>query len=212
MPFLYCIMVSMEKMTPPQAALDNKSTVQTTEKPLVLPENEEVFATYALWKSLPIPILKNMTREQITDKMGIDDEIILDLIEIPTQKVFAERYNLHHDTLSDWNNKIRIRDPLFEAKGWARGLAKNMVLSMYNHAIRKGNPLLMKLFFQVANDWQEKSTVEHDYLGVTEIAVTLAPKNISKKISQSPDHGETTDKDKLGTNGETKPSEAVPVG
>lgn len=148
-PNLCCIIIKMQKTTPTQS-----------HTPAVLDRNKELFELYALWKSLPIPILKQMSEADLRGKMGFDDDQIIDLVKIHYQKDFAMRYGLDEATMVDWNKKLLDRNPLFEAKGWARNLAKNMMLSMYNHAIRKGNPQLMKLFFQVANDWEEKSQVQ----------------------------------------------------
>lgn len=162
-PLLYCIMVLME------------NTIQIKTDLPVLERNEELFETYALWRSLPIPILKQMTVDQIKEKMGFDEDDILELVAIHTQEQFAEKYGLEKNTLGRWNKILRERDPLFEAKGWARGLAKNVVLSMYNHAIRKGNPLLMKLFFQIVNDWEESSKIKFAP-GDIEFHIDLMPK------------------------------------
>lgn len=152
-----------------------ENAIQTKTDLPVLERNEELFETYALWRSLPIPILKQMTVDQIKEKMGFDDDNILELVAIHTQEQFAEKYGLEKNTLGRWNKILRERDPLFEAKGWARGLAKNVVLSMYNHAIRKGNPLLMKLFFQIVNDWEESSKIKFAP-GDIEFHIDLMPK------------------------------------
>lgn len=145
-------------------------------------KNAELFETYALWRSLPMPILKQMTPEQIREKMGFDDDDVLELCDIKTQNEFAAKYGVHYTTISEWNKLIRERDPLYEAKGWARGLAKNVVLSMYNHAIRKGNPLLMKLFFQVINDWEESSKVKMTP-GDIEFFIDVMPRKPEKKLT-----------------------------
>lgn len=171
----------------------------------VLDRNRETFETYALWRSLPIPILKTMNREQLRDKMGFDDDDILDLIAIPTQRDFAQKYDLGMDTLTQWNKKLRDRDPLFEAKGWAKGLAKNVIISMYNHALRKGNPLLFKLFFQVINDWEEKSVIKQTPADI-EFFIDLIKKEVPqpieaeatevpKKINDSTKKGKKENKD-----------------
>lgn len=129
-------------------------------KALVLPENEQTFELYALWKSLPINILNKMPQEQLQEKMGIDDPFVLELVKIPNQHAFAEKYDIRDATLSDWNKKILENDPHYESKNWARNLTKNVMLSFYNHTVRKGNPLLYKLWFQVINDWEETSKIK----------------------------------------------------
>jgi len=137
-----------------------ENTTPTKSDVLVNPKNEALFELYSVWRGLPIPILKQMSETQITDQMGFDDDQVLELVYIKSQKEFALKYGLHPDTLTDWNKKIRKNDPLYDSKGWARTLTKNVMMSFYNHTIRKGNPLLYKLFFQVVNDWEESSKVK----------------------------------------------------
>lgn len=153
-----------------------KDTV-TDRNILVVPENKETFELYALWKSLPINILKTIPKDQLQEKMGIDDPIVLDLIEIHNQKAFAEKYDLREATISEWNKKIVENDPHYESKGWARNLTKNVMLSFYNHTVRKGNPLLYKLWFQVINDWEESSKIK------------FAPGGIEFNFSMMPGRG-----------------------
>lgn len=123
-------------------------------------ENLETFETYALWKSLPISVISQVPRDELSSKFGIDDDRVLDLAEIRTQLAFADKYGINKATLVAWNKKILERDPLIEAKNWAVNLTKNVVLSLYHHAIRKGNAHLYKLFFQIVNDWEEKSRIK----------------------------------------------------
>lgn len=132
---------------------------------MILEKNEELFNLYALWKSLPIPILSQMSPDQVRNQFGIDDDMTLALTEIKSQQMFSQKYGVHMNTLTDWNKKIRQRDPLYEAKGWAKHLAKNMVIAMYNHALRKGNPAMVKLFFQIVNGWEESSKVKLEDMG-----------------------------------------------
>jgi hypothetical protein len=119
-----------------------------------------LYEVYALWRSLPVSILSQVSRDELVNRFGIDDENVANLVQIKTQTAFAEKYDLSIDTLTDWNKKIREKDPLIEARQWALSLTKNVVLSLYNHAIRKGNAELYKLFFKVVNEWQEKIKID----------------------------------------------------
>ena len=157
-----------------------QTATRTKQEIAVLERNQELFELYALWRSLPIPILRTMTPEQIYQRLAIDDPQVLELTQIHTQADFGEKYKLDKNTLTDWNKKIRALDPLHEAKGWARNLAKNVVMSLYNHAIRKGNPLNMKLFFQVVNDWEETSKIKQTPGNVTFVFSAIEPKKEEK--------------------------------
>lgn len=141
-----------------------KGSPKKTETTIVKSETpdryKDLFELYALWRSLPVSILSQVSEEELADRFGFDDPIVIDLVKIRTQTAFAERYNIHIDTLSDWNKRIRERDPLIEARSWAIGLTKNVVLSLYNHAVRKGNAELYKLYFKVVNEWQEKIKID----------------------------------------------------
>lgn len=144
----------------------------------IRPENKETYELYALWKSLPVNILKTIPEEQLQDKMGIDDPFILELVKIHNQKMFSEKYGISEQALVEWNKKILENDPHYESKGWARNLTKNVMLSFYNHTVRKGNPLLYKLWFQVINDWEETSKIK------------FAPGGIEFNFSMMPGRGE----------------------
>lgn len=121
---------------------------------------QDLFPVYALWRSLPRSILKQVSQEELIDRFGFDDPQVLDLVQLHTQGDFADKYGININTLTDWNKKLNENDPLAEARGWALGLTKNVVLSMYNHAVRKGNAELYKLFFKVVNEWQEKIKID----------------------------------------------------
>lgn len=175
---------------------------------LVLPGNEATFEIYRVWKSLPAISLKGVTREVLFQQAGIDDELVLEVLDIKTQAQFAAKYDLNPGTLSEWNKKIDDLDPLIEAKGWARKLAKNMVMALYAHALRKGDPALMKLFFQVVSEWSEKSTVEHDFPQVTEFNISIAA---PKKDAETKTEGQAST-DKLGNDAPPGGSVPVPTG
>lgn len=166
---------------------------------------EELYKIYAVWKSLPIVTLKKMTSEQIMKDVGIQDDLILSLLDIHTQEQFSERYEVHRDTLTNWNKKIKRSDPLLESKKWAVALTKNVMMSLYLATISKGDAFLYKLWFQIANDWSEKSKLVHEMPPVT-FNIKLATKKQDGPII---DNGGKTHTDRLGNDG--KASASIPV-
>lgn len=181
------------------------------EKPKRTQEDyDALFEVYATWKALPVTMLRTFSRDQIRNNMNVEDEDMLDLMEIPTQKAFAEKFDVEESTLSGWNKKVKDRDPLAEVKKWSQGLVKNMMLSLYTNAMKKGDAFLYKLFFQVANEWSEKSVVEHDIAMITEFNVSLADP-IEKKVeipnvettNNIEEQKTTTNKNKLETDRKT---------
>lgn len=146
------------------------------------------FAAYRVWRQLPallrFPPKDSKTGEQPTPQqfamaLGIDDPEILSLIELQTQNDFAARFNVSKDTLSLWNKKLDKLDDLDDLRHWSKKLSKNMLFSMYNHAIRKGNPLTYKLWFQLVNKYVENLKVDTTYKGVAAINVIPDAQRIS---------------------------------
>ncbi len=151
---------------------------QTSQNEIVVVD-EETYAKYILWKAIP-PFIKKPpadrkgnvpTSLEFAESMGIDDPDILELVSIPTQTAFAQLHGISRETLSIWNRKLKTRDDMADMRTWARALSRNMLTSLYNHAIRKGNPLNIKLWFELVNGWESKSKVEHNYKGITQFTV-----------------------------------------
>ena len=139
------------------------------------------FAVYRMWRALPITMLRKLTRDQIYARVGIDDEYVLDLCEIKTQTEFGEIYDVHIDTLTDWNVRIRKENPLDEARAWAQMLVKNLIFTLYSKAVRSGDPFQIELFFKAVNKWEEKAKVTVDYHGVTQFNIQqITPEKIKE--------------------------------
>lgn len=155
-------------LMPPKAKAD-----KVTKEPYKM----DTFEAYVLWKSIPVLLKKpptprggiRPTARDFAESQGIDDEDVLRLVEITTQGQFAEEFNVSIDTLTEWNKTIKERDTLTDTKKWAKGLINNLIMSMYNHAMKKGNPLTFKLFFQVVGDFQEKAIIDHKFIPITSI-------------------------------------------
>jgi hypothetical protein len=136
----------------------------------VKPYKSDKYELFTLWMSLP-PMFKNPPADRKTgekpsprkfcEMMGIDDEDIITLAEIPTITRFAQVYNLERTNLSDWKKAILAKDPLALSRNWAGPMLRNMITATYNTGI-KGNPLSQKLFFQVVGGWNEKNIHEYE--------------------------------------------------
>ena len=141
---------------------------------------EEKYAVYRVWKSLPITMLRKLTRDEIYTNVGIDDPDVLDLTEIHTQGEFGNKYGVHIDTLTDWNKKIYGENPFDEARVWSQHLVKNLILSLYAKAVKTADPFRIELFFKAVNKWEEKVRVDVNYKGVTSFNIQpLTPEKIA---------------------------------
>ena len=154
-----------------------------TEIRAIEPVKKYEYDVYCLWRGIPSffrrpPTDKRgntPTPREFAEAMGIEDELMLELVEIKTHTQFAERFNVHIDTLTDWKNSVKAQNSMDEAVRWAKDLSKNVLFSLYNTAIRKGNMLEVKLWFQLVEKWSEKQTVEHDYKGVASVSYEVVP-------------------------------------
>lgn len=112
------------------------------------PYRAQDFATYVTWKSLPT-FLRGQP-EAVLRKMGVDDEIMIDLLSIKTQKDFAERYDIKDlGTLTDWNKRIEAQGLLEHTYSWARKLTPNVVLALYKTATKEGKAKEVKAWFEL---------------------------------------------------------------
>ena len=181
--------------------MENEADKKTPIKTDIVSYTPDTFELYCTWKSLPsffkYPPMPRKgkvrpTTEEFLDGLGIDDPITRELAEIKSQRQFAERYNVHPDTLSDWNKTNAVKDSLEEIRRWSRQLSKNVILALYNKALKDGSSFEVSLFFKLIEKWEEKSKIEHDYKGVTEFKI----------IQQIISHGDTAkgDENRVGTN------------
>lgn len=162
----------MENNTP-----NNSENTPTISKP---PEKSDIvrqreFELYVMWKVLPHyfkrPPLKKtgpntyepQSSDEFLDSLGVDDELLRELATMKTQGEFAIKYDLSPDTLTDWNKKIEERDLLADVKVWARRLAKNVVMAMYNNALssKNLNADRDRLNFLKFGGYVEKTGIEH---------------------------------------------------
>ncbi len=106
------------------------------------------FASYVSWKALPSFLRGQPTK--VLEKMGIDDEVTISLLEIKSQKEFAARFGIKDQgTLTDWNKRIEKEGLLNDINSWARSLTPNVVLALYKTATKHGKARDVKAWFEI---------------------------------------------------------------
>lgn len=109
---------------------------------------KDEFELYIAWKSLPT-FLRGQP-EPVLKKMGIDDDMTLELLKIRTQKEFAARFVIKDlGTLTDWNKRIDEEGLLNDIYAWARKLTPNVVLALYKNATKNGKAKEVKAWFDL---------------------------------------------------------------
>jgi len=142
------------------------------------PYKEKAFEAFILWLSLPSVLKRPPAKASISEfatSMGIDDEEVLGLIEIKTQKQFAERYEVNEDTLTAWKRTGQAQQAIEDLQRWARPLTKNVLFGLYNQCIRGGQPQHYKLWYQIVAGWSEKLTLMQSQRRIKSMRVLVLP-------------------------------------
>jgi hypothetical protein len=110
---------------------------------------KQEFEAYALWCSMP-SILRGQPRHVI-ERLGIEDEIAISLLEIKTQTEFARRFGIQDlGTLTDWNKKIEQQGGLMRnIHSWARRLTPNVISALYREATKTGKASEVKAWMEI---------------------------------------------------------------
>lgn len=107
------------------------------------------FQSYVLWRSMP-SILRGQPRHVI-EKLGIDDELSISLLEIKSQTEFAKKFGIKDlGTLTEWNKKIESEGGLLKhINSWARKLTPNVVSALYREATKTGKAAEVKAWMEI---------------------------------------------------------------
>ncbi len=110
---------------------------------------KQEFESYVLWLSMP-SILRGQPRHVI-EKMGIDDEMAVSLLEIKNQTEFARRFGIKDlGTLSDWNKRIEKGGGLLRnINSWAKKLTPNVLSALYREATKTGKASEVKAWMEI---------------------------------------------------------------
>lgn len=147
------------------------------------PKKEHEYRAYLIWKNLPLKWL-GMGREYL-ENIGVQDEEVLDLAGIQSQKEFASKFGLNETTLVEWNkNKPPAEYQDIDWRKWAVGLTKNVVATLYNKIEEDGDAARVKLWLQAVDGYIEQQNVNHDLSsetlgGVRELILSLNKKPVA---------------------------------
>lgn len=126
------------------------------------PYREREYDMYVLWKSLPT-LLKGQKLETF-GKLGISDELLVELLSIKSQTEFAKHFGIPEPTtLSDWNKRPDLVKQVEAArKSWSKKLTSNVMMGLYRKAVQEGDASRVKLWMQIVEGWVEKTQHTHE--------------------------------------------------
>jgi hypothetical protein len=113
---------------------------------------------FCIWSSLPA-FIKNQPEDVLKGKLGIDDPFLLELAQIKNRTQFSQKFSVSMNTLQEWATIVDNNPNVDDIKKWARKLTKNVVMGVYNQAIKKGGENA-KLWLKWVQDWKETTTVD----------------------------------------------------
>ena len=109
------------------------------------------FEAYAMWKALPA-FLRGQPR-QVLEKLGVDEDITLSLLEIRSQTEFAKRFKIKDlTTLSEWNKILEEEGLIPHMHAWARKLTPNVIWALYKTASKHGKAADVKAWMEVVEN------------------------------------------------------------
>lgn len=121
------------------------------------PDKEQEFRLYVIWKSLPRDIDKTLF-----GKLGVTDDLILELSDIKTQKQFSQKYKVDVNTLSDWNKEIIAGNLAPELKEldwryWAKQTTPVVASAVLRRIRKLGDPAAATWWMKHIEGYEEKS-------------------------------------------------------
>ena len=110
---------------------------------------KQEFESYVLWRSMP-SILRGQPRHVI-EKLGIDDDLALSLLDIKNQTEFAKRFGIKDlGTLTAWNKKIDENGGLMKNIAvWAKRLTPNVISALYREATKGGKASEVRAWIEI---------------------------------------------------------------
>ncbi len=136
--------------------------MENQNEPKFKPVKEREYRLYLIWRSLP-PNMKRLGRSY-AEELGIDDEDILSIIDIKTQREFAEKFGLNESHISEiWNVKAPpVEFQNIDWRTWAKKLTKNVMGALYEGIIKDQDAPRIKLWLQAVDNFVEESKVTND--------------------------------------------------
>ena len=106
------------------------------------------FESYAMWKAMP-SFLRGQPR-QVLEKLGVDEDITLSLLEIRTQAEFAKQFDIKDPaTLTDWNKRLEQEGLIPRMHAWARKLTPNVIWALYRTATKHGKAAEVNAWLEI---------------------------------------------------------------
>jgi len=141
----------MEQIVSNKTQLNNKgeSDIQI--------RREVEFNLYLQWKSLP-SILRGKPIE-VLEQLGFEPGFATELLQIKTQKEFAEKYDLNEATLVNWNKRPELLQRMKETEKMLSFLTPNVFISLYKTILKDGSAQEVHAWMKYIEHWKEDAVL-----------------------------------------------------
>lgn len=157
-------------------------------------ELAQIFDLFAQWLILS-PLFRLMTPGQL-EKFGIDDPAELELLKVKTQKEFAQRFTVSVDTLTNWKKREDFRELIVKyKKEWGRNKTPSVMAGFYRKTVSKADAHRVKLWYQLFEDFEEKSKVKIEGGSLIEMVRAATEVEVAEKKKLETAKKEPAEKD-----------------
>lgn len=126
------------------------------------PENEYVYRMWLIWRSLPKGMKKG--GKKYLERVGIDDDIMMELAPLRTQTAFCHHFEISPNTVADWQRRdIPPEYADLDWRVWAKKFGTQVMEKLWEGIEERKDPQSIKLYMQLIGEYTETSKVQVDY-------------------------------------------------
>ncbi|MDE2022443.1 MAG: hypothetical protein KGI71_06045 [Patescibacteria group bacterium] len=150
---------------------------------------------FALWLSIPRQFIGQAPAK--LEQLGVVNEEVIQLAQIPTAKEFSKRYKISEQSLTAWRAELE-RDPdvIMHFRKSAQILTKNVLMAFYAEMLKNPTPEGVKTWLWTMHGETQKTEVTsanlHLHASIADYLDALEAKGETPRVltAHEKDHGE----------------------
>lgn len=143
-------------------------------------DKDREYKQYLIWRSLPRDIDRDLF-----EKLGVTDEIILELSELRNQGQLAKYLGVRPKTISDWNKQpIPEQYRELDWRYWAKKTTPTVVSALLRKIVKHGDAARVNTWMKYVEQIEDNATVNLEWNGLADLV-----KNANKVLEEN---GEST--------------------
>lgn len=120
---------------------------------------EKEMKIYALWKAMPITFKELGPRKLRALGYAVDEELFMMLLEIRTEKQFAQIFGISPNTLDRWEKREEFKNLVKEISDMEniKKFKHDIDFNFTIQTMKKADPARVKLWYQLYEKWTKES-------------------------------------------------------